>query len=593
MNKYESLCASILENVGGRENIAFATHCMTRLRLNVKDRSQIREEAVNSIEGVLGSQYSGGQFQIIIGQTVNQLFPVFSEMCGLESKTREEPQKKVRKSAREILQSVLDAVSGCVTPILPVIIAAGIFKMLAGVLGSGMLGLLPDDSSFIQICTITGDAGFYFFPLYLAWSAAKKFETSIPVAMLLCAVLIHPAILQMAADGAAFDVYGIPMPTVNYTSQFLPSVLTVWIMSYVYRFFDKHCLVSLRIIGVPVCTILVMLPLMMCVLAPAGYFAGQGIAIGFEWMARYLGPVAVGIIAALWYFMVATGMHQTVIAITVANMAVAGTDAIVFPGAFAGNIALMGLALAYLVRCRKKDKSIAAANLVTLALGGISEPVIFTTLLRYRQAMAAQLLGGFAGGTLCGLLGAECYFLGANNVLCVLGYGADVVKGTIACAVGFAVAFGTAFVLGFGEKKTNSEAVSPVKGKKIGLSEVNDPAFSCGMMGTGFAVIPEEGLIKAPFDGEVAGLFPTGHAIGLKDADGREYLIHIGIDTVKEQGRGFEALVSTGSKVKKGQELIRFDLEDLKNKGYDMTVCILNTGGDPAQTGQEGALALE
>lgn len=222
MNKYESLCASILENVGGRENIAFATHCMTRLRLNVKDRSQIREEAVNSIEGVLGSQYSGGQFQIIIGQTVNQLFPVFSEMCGLESKTREEPQKKVRKSAREILQSVLDAVSGCVTPILPVIIAAGIFKMLAGVLGSGMLGLLPDDSSFIQICTITGDAGFYFFPLYLAWSAAKKFETSIPVAMLLCAVLIHPAILQMAADGAAFVCMGFPCRRSTIQASFFP-----------------------------------------------------------------------------------------------------------------------------------------------------------------------------------------------------------------------------------------------------------------------------------------------------------------------------------------------------------------------------------
>ncbi|WP_285937098.1 glucose PTS transporter subunit IIA [Faecalibaculum rodentium] len=595
MNQYESLCTSILENIGGKDNVSFATHCVTRLRLNVKDRSQVNQKGINSIPGVLGSQYSGGQFQIIIGQTVNQVFEQFSRMCDLETKTQTDAPLKQKKTFRHILQSVLDAVSGCVTPILPIIVAAGIFKMLAGVLGSGMLGILPDESSFVQICTIVGDAGFYFFPLFLAWSAAKKFETSIPVALLLCAVLIHPSILQMAAEGTAFDIYGIPMPAVNYSSQFLPSVLTVWIMSYVYRFFDRHCPVSLRTIGVPVCTILVMLPLMLCILAPAGYFAGQGIAIGFEWLSRYLGPVAVGIISALWYFMVATGMHQTVIAITVANMAVTGTDAVVFPGAYAGNIALMGLALAYLVRCAKKDKSIAAANLVTLALGGISEPVIFTTLLRYKQAMIAQLLGGFAGGTLCGLLQANVHFMGASNVLCVLSYGRDILKGSIACAAGFAVAFGVAFLLGFGTRGQKEELDEPVKGKKIALSAVSDPAFASGMMGTGHAIIPEEGLVKAPFDGEVAALFPTGHAIGLRDGSGNEYLIHIGIDTVKEQGQGFETLVNSDDRVKKGQDLIRFDLEGLKQKGYDMTVCILKTNAqdEPVKPAEEGALALE
>ena len=206
MNQYESLCTSILENIGGKDNVSFATHCVTRLRLNVKDRSQVNQKGINSIPGVLGSQYSGGQFQIIIGQTVNQVFEQFSRMCDLETKTQTDAPLKQKKTFRHILQSVLDAVSGCVTPILPIIVAAGIFKMLAGVLGSGMLGILPDESSFVQICTIVGDAGFYFFPLFLAWSAAKKFETSIPVALLLCAVLIHPSILQMAAEGTAFDI---------------------------------------------------------------------------------------------------------------------------------------------------------------------------------------------------------------------------------------------------------------------------------------------------------------------------------------------------------------------------------------------------
>lgn len=595
MNQYETLCTSILANIGGKENVTFVTHCTTRLRMNVKDRSRINQEAINALDGVLGSQHSGGQFQVIIGQNVNQVFPVFSNMCGLDTRDQDVPRPKTRKSLRDVLQSILDAVSGCVTPILPIITAAGIFKLLAGLLGSGMLGLLPDESSFIQLCTIVGDAGFYFFPLYLAWSSAKKFETSIPVAMLLCAVLIHPTIIQMAADGVPFDVYGIPMPTVNYSSQFLPSVLTVWIMSYVYRFFDKHCPVSVRVIGVPVGTLLVMLPLMLCILAPVGYFAGQGIAAGFEWMSRYMGPVAVGIIAALWYFMVATGMHQTVIAITVANMAVSGYDAVAFPAAYVGTIALMGVALAYTLRCAKKEKTIAAANLVTLVVGGISEPVIFTTLLRYKQAMIALLLGGFIGGTLCGLLQANVYFMGASNVLCVLGFGSDLLGGCIASLVGFAVSFGAAFILGFGTGKEKTEHAEPVKGRKIPLSEVCDPAFSSGMMGTGYAIVPEEGVVKAPFDGKVAALFPTAHAIGLKDAQGAEYLIHIGIDTVKEQGQGFKALVTTGSQVKKGQDLIRFDLNGLKQKGYDMTVCILNTNAivQSENTDGEGALALE
>lgn len=455
MAKYQELCNEILKNVGGKENISYATHCVTRLRFNLNDKALVDQSAIKKIKGVLGCQFSGEQFQVIIGQTVGEVYTEFIQLTGLAAQNAVDENldaKKEKFSWKKVPGKMMDYVSGCISPVLPIIIATGIFKLLAGLLGSSMLGILPDDSSFIVLCTFVGDAGFYFYPIFLAWSAAKKLNTSVPMALFLGGVLIHPTLLNMVAEGTQFDVYGIPVTLVRYSSQFLPSILIVWVLSYVHRFIDSKCPKSLRMVLVPTCTMLVMLPLALCVLGPVGFYIGKGLGAISVWLYSVAGPVAVGLSGALWCFLVATGMHSPVATIPKANIANLGYDNIIFPGTLVSIYCLSGIALAYLIRGSKEERAAASANAIALILGGVGEPVIFGTLLRYKQAMVAQLIGGFVGGFLAAILGSKVYFLGATNFLIGLGFGTTLVSGMIGCAVGGILSFGIAFVLGFKEK---------------------------------------------------------------------------------------------------------------------------------------------
>ncbi len=592
MKNYDMLCQAILKEIGSKDNVSFVTHCMTRLRMNLKDEGLVDMETVKKIPGVLGCQFSGEQFQIIIGPEVSEVYPVFLKSVGMEN---QEVGGEVEDKAfcwKNIPKRVMDAVIGSVTPIFPIISAAGIIKLLAALLGPSMLGLLPADSDIVVLLTFVGDAGFYYFPVYVAWSAAKKFNTSIPIAMMLGAVMLHPTLVQMVSDGTAFTVFGIPMGLVSYTSQFLPSVLSVWILSYVYRFFDRVSPKFLKIILVPTCSLLVMLPITLCMVGPLGNLIGQGVADGLVWLNGVIGPLAVGLVGALWYFLVAAGFHQALAPIAFQNMAAIGYDSIIAVGAITGTYAVMGLAVAYVLRGPKKDRSIAGANAVTCIVGGISEPTIFSVLLRYRSAMISLFSGGFIGGVVGSLLHANVYFFSSTNFLAGISFGVDLVGGIIACGAAFMTSLIVGIVLGFKKEigeDTLGETVnlikkevvfSPLSGKIIPLDKVKDEAFSSGSLGDGYAVLPESNTVLAPFDGEVVALFPTNHAIGLKSAGGAEVLIHIGIDTVRTKGEGFTSKVAVNEKVKKGQAIIEFDLEGLKGKGYDLTTAILLTSGE-------------
>lgn len=596
MAKYEQLCKEILMQIGGKENISFVTHCMTRLRMNVKDQGKINQEKLKKVNGVLGCQFSGGQFQVIIGQHVDEVYNEFAEMTGLQVQNKIDEKlddTKEKFSWKELPNKLIDAVSGCVTPILPIITVTGIIKLIAALLGASMLNLLPANSDFMILMTFVGNAGFYFFPIFVAWSASKKFNTSTPIALFLGAILIHPTLIEMVTNGTAFNVYGIPMTLVNYSSQFLPSILIVWVMSYIYKFFEKISPKSLKIILVPTCTMLVMLPLALCIVGPLANLAGQGLAAFFTGLYSLAGPLAIGLIGASWYFLVATGMHQALIALATTMIANMGADNIILVGSKSGTYALMGLAVAYLIRCKKENKAVASANAVTLLLGGISEPTIFSMLLRYKKAMIAQLIAGFVGGVFCGFFQVSVYFFGATNVLTGLAFGKDVVLGMLACSISFILALVIGLILGFddsqkifGKKQGDSHNLkeenaiySPLTGKVIPLSKVNDPAFSSGSMGQGCAIIPEIGQVLAPFDGSVVALFPTKHAIGLKDKDGIEVLIHVGLDTVNDQGKEFTSKVKMGDSIVKGQILIEFNIQALKDKGYDLTTPVIITEG--------------
>ena len=527
---------------------------------------------------------------------MDEVYHEFAEMTGFQTEEKEEEKAEAAKekfSWKEFPNKIMDAVSGCVTPILPIITATGIIKLIAALLGQSMLNVLPAESDFMVLMTFVGNAGFYFFPVFVAWSASKKFDTSTPIALFLGAILLHPTLLEIVSNGSAFHVYGIPMTLVNYTSQFLPSILIIWVMSYVYKLFEKISPKSLKIILVPTCTMLVMLPLALCVVGPLANLAGQGLAAFFTGLHSLIGPVAIGFIGASWYFLVATGMHQTLIALATTMIGSMGSDSIILVGSKSGTYALMGLAVAYLIRCKKEDKAVASTNAVTLLLGGISEPTIFSMLLRYKRAMFIQLVAGFTGGVLCGIFQVSIYFFGATNILTGIAFGKDIALGMAGCSVSFFVALVLGILLGFDDSKKlfvkkdekaqdakeEHMIYAPLSGQVVALSDVKDPAFSSGSMGDGCAIIPEAGRVTAPFDGTVAALFSTKHAIGLQSQNGVEVLIHVGLDTVNDGGKEFTARVDVGDRVGKGQILIEFNMQALKEKGYDLTTPVIITEG--------------
>ena len=339
--------------------------------------------------------------------------------------------------------------------------------MFYAILGPDLLNLMANESQFMQTLYIVGNAGFYFMPLFIAWGAAKKLNTSIPMALLLSTLLVDPNIINIVTTGEPFSIYGlIPMQLNNYTQSVLPILLTVWVLSYVFKFFDKYVPKSIKIIGVPFCTVVVMLPLMFCALAPVGNWIGMILSGFFSGLYNIAGPLAIALIAAFWPFMVATGMHIAVVQIALLNITSLGYDPIVLAGSNIANYALMGMTVAYFLRTKCEEKQMASANVITLIVGGISEPTLFGILLRNKQAMACQIIGGFIGGLVGGIFGVAVYTMGASNFLTVLQYaggpGENFIKAGIACAIAFVASMAVGIVIGFGD----GAGLKNFKGKK-------------------------------------------------------------------------------------------------------------------------------
>lgn len=462
--KYEKLCTDLISELGGKDNIVSALHCETRLRFYLKDKSLINKDNVDKINGVLGCQFVGDQFQVIIGQHVHDVYAELCDVMGVsqEKQLNENVDKNLMNRKKDIRywfdKIVLDVISGCIMPILPIFVSAGIIKMIATILGPNLLGVFSAESDVITLLTFVGDAGFYFMPIFAAWAAAKKFNTNIPMAMFLSAVMIHPTLLSIVSGGTPFTVFGVPMTLVTYTSQFLPTILSVWILSYVYRFLNEHCPNSVKMAVVPTVSLLVMLPISLCVLGPIGNYVGVVISNVAVWLSESVGPLAGGLIGGLWYFMVGLGMDKALVPIIVNNFSTIGYDNLFWLSAICATYALIGVGLAYVIRCKKDDRSVAVSNAVTLMVGGISEPTIFTTVWRFKKAMASLFLGGFAGGAIASILGATAYTIGTGNILfvtvCAGGDGTSLAPGIIASVVAFGVSFVFSLVFGF-ENKSN------------------------------------------------------------------------------------------------------------------------------------------
>ena len=603
---YKDLAKSILELIGGEKNIAGLTHCATRLRFNLKDEKKAKTEEIKKLKGVMGVVSSGGQYQIIIGSDVASVYKPLVELANIQDGAQSSDQEGGEK--KSLGARAIDTLSGIFTPILPALTAAGMLKAVLSLLVA--FKLVSSEQQSYQILNFMGDATFYFLPILLANSAAKKFKCNPYLAMMLGGILLHPNFINMVTAtkeaGESIALFGIPIYQASYSSSVIPIILAVWFMSLVEPIADKISPKAIKFFSKPLITILVTGVVTLAALGPVGYIISNYIADGLRAMENY-GWVVTTVLGALFPLLVMTGTHYAIIPVGINNRMTLGYDTMIYPGNLASNIAQGGAAFAVGVKSKVSDiKQLAFSTGIT-AVCGITEPALYGVNVRFRTPLYAAMIGGGAGGFFTGLMGVRNYAGGSPGLLTLPSYiGEDTLKSLYFAIIGSAIAFVVSFAVSYilykdpkeelakqveeskasevVEKKeetvsqkseTGANVYAPVTGKAVPLSEVNDPTFAEEILGKGVAIIPEEGIAVSPIDGTVVNIFDTLHAIGLKSDDGVEVLIHIGLDTVKLGGKHFKAIAKSGDRVKVGAPLVEFDIDKIKEEGYDVITPVI------------------
>jgi len=589
---YKQLASDILARVGGESNIISFTHCATRLRFNLKDTAKADTENLKNMPGIMGVVNKGGQYQIVIGSDVPN---VYRELMALGSFSGSEPPEE--KDERNAFIRALDTIAGIFTPILPAITGAGILKALMALLVA--FKWIDTASQTYQILNIISDAAFFFLPFLIANSAANKFRANPYMAMSISGVLLHPTFISMVntakETGDAIRFIGLPVTAASYSSSVIPIILSVWFMSYIEPIADRISPKPVKFFTKPLITLIISAPVALIVLG-LGNIVGNGIAAFISTLdtyAKWLVPLLVGIFTP---WMVMTGTHYGLVPIGINNVATAGFDTIVGPGMLGSNIAQGGAAFAVYFKTKNSTmKQLALSSGIT-AVCGITEPALYGVNLKLKRPLIASMIGGGVSGLFLGIFGVGRYTTGSPGLLALPGYiGPDgftnLIYAIIGSAIAFAVSFAATLIMGFEDipeaagtqtqsvKRTAVEAelCAPVKGRIIPLKDVKDPIFADEILGKGAAVIPDTGLIVAPAGGVIENVAETSHAVGLRTADGADVLIHIGIDTVKLDGKHFKPLVKAGDHVKIGDPLIEFDMDKVKKAGFDVTTPIIIT----------------
>jgi PTS system beta-glucosides-specific IIC component len=453
----KKIAQDVLAAVGGKANITNVTHCMTRLRLNLKDESIPKDDEIKKIRGVIGVTRSGGQYQVIIGQNVPK---VYAEVCAMGgfaaqaavNETLDKPKEKL--TLKTVGNGILNYLAGSMTPLIPVILCAGLFKTMLAVFGPDLLGLFTAESDTYILLNALYEAGFYFIPILLGFNAAKKLDINPILGAYMGCILITPSLLELVGTVDSFSVFGIPCTLHDYSQSVLPIVLSVWIMSYVNKFFAKHIPDSLTTIFTPFLTMLIMTPVSLCLLAPVGSVLGNYIGAALIAFGDVGGFLAVAVVAALWEFLVMTGMHIVLVVMIINTLLTTGTmTGICTSGTFA-TFAAYGVALGAFLRLKNKDeKSNSFGFFVSGFLGGVTEPTLYGLCIRYKRTLLTLMIGGFVGGAYAGITNVTAYMMASSSVLGVLGYvaggTANTINGCIACALSMGVAAVTTYLFGF------------------------------------------------------------------------------------------------------------------------------------------------
>lgn len=414
----KELATRILENVGGKENVNSVTHCMTRLRFLLKDVNKVHEDTLKAMDEVMGVVYKGGQYQLIIGPTVTDLYDEVMKLLpkGNQEETKPQAKSSEKKNFKYYINEVMGTLAGCMTPLIPVLLCMGIAKAIVAFFGPQLLGVLSETDDLYVLFSFVGDAGLYFIPIYVGYTAAKKFGMNEMMGMFMGGILIHPTMLQMATEQASFSVYGIPSMVQNYTTSIIPIILTVWCASYVERFFKAYTPDVLKVFGIPLGTLLIMLPLELCVFGPLGAFLGQYICQGIIGLYDVAGPLAVGIVGATFSLLVLTGMHNVLMAFLFMTFPMIGYDAFIMPAILACSWAGAGVTLACFIKFKDvKKKQLSFGYIVTWLFGGVGEPMLYGLNIPYKTPLYAGIISGFIAGVVTGFLGLKAYVCTPSN----------------------------------------------------------------------------------------------------------------------------------------------------------------------------------
>ncbi|WP_026672842.1 beta-glucoside-specific PTS transporter subunit IIABC [Alkalihalobacterium bogoriense] len=591
--KYETLAKQIIENVGGEKNIASVVHCATRLRFVLHDKTKANKQNLEALDGVLSVVQSGGQHQVVIGSHVNEVYKTIAQIANIGGPSDTDAPKG------SITSQLFDVISRSFSPLLGALAGAGMLKALLVVLT--MTGVLTEGSGTYQILSAAGNAVFFFLPIFLGITLSIRLGANPYVGGSIGAALLEPNLTGFLAEGGATDFIGIPALIVDYSSTVFPVFIAVSIYALLDKFLKKIIYKDIQMFMVPMLSLIVIVPLTVLIFGPFGVYVGDGIASVIMFLAERSGLITGAVMGAAWTLLTLFGLHWGLVPIIIANLA-AGGDPLVAMFA-AAVFAQIGVALGIFFKAKDKDlKALAGSTFFPGALAGVTEPILYGLLLRYRRTLVYVIVAGAIGGAINGMLGPKGIVFAFPSFLAIPAFSPI---GTY--LIGTMIAFGLALLAvllgGFEIKGTKAVAkepveeanknednrpaltkrekiVSPMTGKVVPLQEVNDAAFASETMGKGIAIEPTVGKVVSPVEGTVSVVFPTGHAIGLTTNDGAEILIHIGINTVQLNGKHFTPVVKQGDTVKEGDLLVSFDLENIKEAGFDVTTPIIITNTD-------------
>lgn len=600
---YRITAKELVKELGGDSNIINVTHCATRLRFILKDESVVNSAKVAKIPGVITTVQAGGQYQVVIGNHVKDAFGFIMELITVDENAGGSAKNKVG-----VFNRIVDVISSIFAPFLYTLAACGILQGILGILVA--LNWIDTSGGTYQILNFVSWTAFTFLPVLISITAAKKFGANTYMAVVIACALVSPDYINMVNTGAEVDFLGIKVQLLSYTSSVIPIILSIWVASYVQKFFDKYLPIVVRNLFSPMFTIAIMVPLTLLVFGPIGNTIGNSIGGAYNFLYG-LSPIVAGIIVGgLWEVLVIFGVHWGITPVTVGNYASLGYDT--FTGLQASAVfSQAGAALGVFLKTRDKEMKGVSLSAAVTGLFGITEPAIYGVNLRLKKPMICGCIAGAVAGGVAGAFHAVSWGYNMPGIATIpayfkAGHGTEFIGFLISILIAFVLGAVLTYIVGFeeevaagqsgdtpeiGAEKTADlvpgkekpsetaevlEVASPAKGWVIPVSEVKDEVFASKGMGDGIGIIAKEGKVYAPFDGNVEVLFPTGHAVGLS-GDGLEVLIHIGINTVELDGKGFQAHVQQGDMVKKGDLLVTFDKELIEKEGYDSTIIFIVT----------------